>query len=141
MIALAQATPEPAALASFLEVFFYLAGSIVALLVGWRQLYPKEVPNPLTVRAHEEFATKAQLTEVHGRIKRERGELDAAIAAAEIRQRDANARLDAELTAMREQLASNNDNGNERAEKLHNRINTVLEAVSEIRGELRAARR
>ena len=140
ILPLAQAAPEPAAVASFLEVFFYLAGSCVAILVGWRQLYPKEVPSPLTVRAHEEFATKAQLTEVHGRIKRERGELDAAIAAGEARQSAALARVDAELHGVRAQLAANNEAGDDRAEKLHNRINVILESVSELRGELRSKR-
>lgn len=140
---LAQADAPPADFGPWLANFMYVVLSVVGILAGLayvKQLRekPAETPQPLIVRGADQWATQQQLTEVHGRIKRERGEIDAAIAAVRAEYRDTSQRIDAELGALREQLAANNDAGEHRAEKLHNRINAVLEASAEMRGELRS---
>lgn len=130
---LAQISPDLAAP----TVQWLVGASAVAFLANqglslWKDHF-RENPIPA-----DTYATLHQLKEAHGRIGRERAEINVAIAKIEAAQAAAAIRLDAELTALREQLASNNQAGDERAEKLHNRINTILEAVSEMRGELRA---
>jgi hypothetical protein len=140
---LAQADAPPADIGSWLANAAYLAllaASILGGLVALKNLRekPSETPQPFTVKTAEQFATQQQLTEVHGRIKRERLEIDKAIADVRTEYRDTSERIDAELRALREQLAGNNEAGEARAEKLHNRINAVLEASAEMRGEMRS---
>ena len=133
MIALAQVTtPEPTAVASFLEVFFYLAGSVVALVVGWFSIFPRkqpETPQPFTVKQAEEFATKAQLTEVHGRIGRERREIDSHFARIEAAQLAAGQRLDAELVAIRESIQESREAGEARVEKLRDAMDEQTKLI------------
>lgn len=140
---LAQVEAPPPDFGSWLANLAYLsvtAASIVGGLAAWKSYRAKEpeTPQPLIVRGADQWATHQQLTEVHGRIKRERGEIDAAIAAVRAEYRDTSQRIDAELVAVRQQLAANDKAGEARAEKLHNRINAVLETSAEMRGELRA---
>jgi len=97
----------------------------------WKEHF-RENPAPA-----DTYATLAQLKEAHGRIARERGEINAAIAKIEAAAVAANLRLDAELSALRDQLAANNTAGEDRAAKLHDRINAMLESTSELRGEVR----
>ena len=131
-ILLAQAAPEPQALSDFLAVFFYLAGSVVALVVGWFQIFPRkqaETPQPFTVRQAEEFATKAQLTEVHGRIKRERGEIDAHFARVEQAALEATRRVDHELHAIRESIEDGQRAGEARVETLREKIDDQTKLI------------
>lgn len=80
---LAQADPNPAALAQWLSIAMYLivsAASVVGLLVGIKSLRSSDsVPQPLEVKAHAGVVGQDDLTEVHGRISRERREIDAQI--------------------------------------------------------------
>ncbi|MBC8009961.1 MAG: hypothetical protein H7067_07680 [Burkholderiales bacterium] len=102
-------------------------------LTFWKE-HMREKPIP-----GETYATLTQIKEVHGRIKRERDEINIALAKIEAAQAASAIRLDAELNAIREQLAANNEAGEERAAKLHDRINVMLESTSELRGEVRHA--
>lgn len=143
VLLLAQADAPPPDFGPWLANLMYLAltgAAIVGGLAAWKSYRePRaETPQPFTVRQAEEFATKAQLTEVHGRIKRERAEIDAAINNVRAEYRETSQRIDAELAALREQLAENNAAGEARAEKLHDRINAVLESSAEMRGELKS---
>lgn len=92
---LAQSTPPPAALASFLEVAFYLVGLFTACLVAYRHLTGKSEksdvgPQPFIVKSHQEQVTKADLDkleyELHGRAKRERNEINQQIERVESQQ-------------------------------------------------------
>ena len=105
---LAQASPPPAALASFLEVAFYLVGLLTAVVVLYRHVYPAAIsPQPLTVRGHIENASSDDLREVHGRIKRERDEINRELVNLKDEQKAMRLKLDAEIS------------------DLHNRINEV----------------
>lgn len=143
MLLLAQADAPPPDFGPWLANLTYLAvtgAAIVGGLAAWRSYRePRaETPQPFTVKPADQFATQQQLTEVHGRIKRERAEIDAAINNVRAEYRETSQRIDAELLALRHQLAANNEAGEARAEKLHHRINAVLEASAEMRGELKS---
>lgn len=120
---LAQADAPPPEIVSWLAVAMYLilsAGGVVALLGGVKYLREKkeETPSPLVVKAHDEWATKAQLTEVHGRIKRERAEIDAHFARVEAAAAEAARRIDGELHLIREEIQESREAGEARVEKL-----------------------
>ncbi len=81
-------TPPPEALTSWLSVFFYLIGGITAVVMLVRAVTGRGVSTtlrdqPVEVKEHAGIATQQQLqtvkTETHGRIKREREEIDARI--------------------------------------------------------------
>ena len=134
---LAQSAPPAEALKEWLIVFGFLIG----IGVGVKKLFfdkKAETPQPLVVKASDQWASKSELDQVHGRIKRERAEIDAAINNVRAEYRETSQRIDAELAALREQLAENNAAGEARAEKLHDRINAVLENSAEMRGELKS---
>jgi hypothetical protein len=46
----------------------------LSVIIAWRKVFGAEPP------LHKEYATKSELREVHGRIKREREEIDRAFA-------------------------------------------------------------
>lgn len=105
---IAQAAPSPAALSDFLSVGFYLIGIFTAAVMLWRAWRPADIsPQPLTVREHTSFATSDDMREVHGRIKREREELNQQISAQA-----------QEVVRLREKLDME-------ISELHNRINEV----------------
>lgn len=88
MIPLLAQTPPPTAVASWLEVLFYLVGGVTAMVLLVKQFTGKSEqvhlsPTPLEVKAHETAVTRDELAKVdtalHGRLKRERGEIDAQI--------------------------------------------------------------
>lgn len=113
---IAQIAPEQ--LKPWLEVFFWLVGSVGALLgcaLAWKQLFgAKEkvsLDQPLEVKAHNAFATKEDYDNTHGRISRERREIDAKIA-----------RLEAEDARLRESLDAE-------IKELQNRVDDVPEKM------------
>jgi len=82
------APPPPEILSSWLAVFFYLVGGTTAAIILYRQVTGRGSSTtisdqPLEVKEHAGIATLQQLeavkNETHGRIKRERGEIDARI--------------------------------------------------------------
>lgn len=111
---LAQTAPDAKALASWLEVLFYLGGFVATVLgaaVAIKSLRekPAEVPQPLVTTEHPRLASQGDIDQVHGRIKRERMEIEEKIAA-----------LQAEDLRLREKLDSD-------IADLHDRINNVPE--------------
>lgn len=104
---LAQAAPDPAFLASWISVLMYLIGcaaGLVGLLVGLKTLRrpaPAPMPQPLEVREHAAYATAGQVemvkTELHGRIKRERIEINEQIARVEQAAAERSDKLDDKL--------------------------------------------
>jgi len=95
-------------------------GSFVIMLMNRRSTQKREVS------FSEEYALKSDLLQFRRDHEREIAVLLTGLA--EIRR---------EMKADREALAVA---GEARAEKIHNRINTVLEAVSELRGHVNAAK-
>jgi len=134
MLPIAQLSPDQIA-----PLVQWLVGaSAAAFLLNqglslWKDHF-RESPIPA-----DTYATLAQLKEAHGRIGRERSEINTALAKIEAAQAAATIRLDAELCSLRDQLAQNNADGEARATKLHDRINAMLESTSELRGEVRSA--
>lgn len=112
---LAEAVPDPAALSAWLSVLFYIGGFVCTVLGGavavkkLRDPAPAGTPQPLVVQEHPTIATQGDIDQLHGRIKRERTELDAALAAL----RDEDLR-------MREKFDRN-------VQELENRIDAVPE--------------
>lgn len=85
---LAQIQPPPEGVEAWLKVVFWLAVGICAVAAAFKIMTGKSgertiSPNPLRVEEHSRTATKAELEavklEAHGRIKRERTEIDAHI--------------------------------------------------------------
>lgn len=89
LLPLAQATPPPEALKLWLEVFFWLTGGVLCCVMLWRQLTG---------------GGDRQILEVHGRIKRERAELNAEIAALKQEDRLLRERLELEIKDMRQTI-------------------------------------
>ncbi len=105
---LAQLDPDPVALKSWLGVLFYIIGCITAvvLLVNQFRGGKQEITNnPLEVKQHPGSVSREELKQVHGRIERERKEIDREIAriemAAEKRMEslDKNLRTNTDLTS------------------------------------------
>ncbi len=122
MIAELSAMPLPISIeiGGWISVLFFLVG-------GWNQVEKffdrrKEAPPPaVTYQLKGDYATRQELLEL-------RHELSAQLHC-----------LDAEVTGLRAELKKDKEDllaaGEHRAEKLHGRINDVLEAVAELRGK------
>jgi polyhydroxyalkanoate synthesis regulator phasin len=80
LLAQIQNTTPPPSLSGFLESAFYIIGLITAAVVLYRQFFPAKLnPQPLEVRENHATASRKEIDELHGRIKRERIEIDAAL--------------------------------------------------------------
>ncbi len=132
---LAQTTPPPATLASWLEVFFYVIGGIAAvvgLLVGIKSLRQEKesLPQPFTVKEHKRFATYEELEAVRRDVRTLTSKFDGAVLTiredGEGRYESMNATLNTFKAEMK------NDN-----QTLHGRITELLAAFAEFRGECR----
>jgi len=134
ILPLAQADAPPADFGPWLANAMYLSLSVAGILGGlaaWKSYRAKEpeTPQPLIVQQHAEFVQKPDfdkaLREAHGRIARERTEVNAAIAA----QADATAKLT-------EKLDRNNAAGAERENRINGRIDDLRDTVSEMPGKI-----
>lgn len=123
MLPLAQAAPSAAALKDFLEVAFYIAGLVTAVVLAWRALTGRPeateiAGQPISVAAHPGTVTREELKQVHGRIERERKEIDREISrvesATERRMHSVEAKLD------------------DQTEKLNARIDAIPERTIEL---------
>lgn len=86
---LAQASPPPEALKQWMEVFFWLAGGVLACVMLWRQLTG---------------SGDKQIREVHGRIGRERLEINKEIADLKAADARLNEKLDREIKDLRDDV-------------------------------------
>lgn len=75
------ANPSAGEIKSWLEVLAWLSGIAVAIAAAWRLVTrPRtQLEQPIEVRAHAGVVTKQMYDETHGRIGRERREVDAEI--------------------------------------------------------------
>lgn len=124
---LAQADAPPPDFGPWLANLMYLAltgAAIMGGLAAWKSYRTKEAetPQPFMVKPVEELATKAQLTEVHGRIKRERQEIDAHFARIEATQLASAQRIDNELLAIRDSIQESRDAGEQRVNGLRDKL-------------------
>lgn len=85
----------------------------------------REQPTPA-----DTYATKKELHETHGRISRERKEIDAAIARVEAQQKELGAQIDSDLQAIRDQVAGNNEASEQRVERINRRLDDLNTSVS-----------
>lgn len=79
-----EASPSPESLKAWLEVFLYLGGVILTAAGIYRLLSKNhsttELANqPVEIKAHPGVVTTQELKEVHGRIARERAEINTEI--------------------------------------------------------------
>ncbi|MBC8010058.1 MAG: hypothetical protein H7067_08175 [Burkholderiales bacterium] len=95
-------------------------------LTFWKE-HMREKPIP-----GETYATKDQMREVHGRIKRERDEINRDIAAAAATAAAVRERLDAALGEMSDKLDTNNEAGREREGRINGRIDDLRDVVSDM---------
>ena len=129
MLPLAQTLPPAADLYAFTGcVVFCLA---VAVAVK-KLFFEKAAPQPFVVKPHEDAVTKNQLTEVHGRISRERKELDLALARIEAAHAAATQRLDGELRGIRDEIKESRDAGEVRMEKLRASLDDQTRLIIEV---------
>jgi hypothetical protein len=106
---LAQVEPSPTALIEWLRVLMYFVGVIGGLLgiaVAVKMLRGKdpETPQPLMVSAHPGIASASDLKQVHGRIERERKEIDASLGQLREEDKQLRARLDSEIKDMNQTI-------------------------------------
>jgi hypothetical protein len=91
----------------------------------------REQPSP-----PDTYATKKELAEAHGRMKREKAETDAKLSALhdeDIRLRE---KLDDEIAAIQQQLIANNTAAEVRVGKLNDKLDTVILGLGRVEGEL-----
>jgi len=107
---LADTTPDAMQLASWLSVLFYLGGFCCTVLGGlWalkeiRKPANAGLPQPLEVKAHAAIASKSEIDQLHGRIKREREELDAQMHELRAENRLMREKLDNEINALQDRI-------------------------------------
>jgi hypothetical protein len=100
--------PSATALASWLQVLMYLGGFVCTIIggaVGIKMLRTPAAPGtpqPLVVQAHAKYATDEDLRQTHGRISREREEIDKAVEALRAEYRALSDKLDDELKDIRQ---------------------------------------
>jgi seryl-tRNA synthetase len=111
LLAAAEASPTPESLKAWLEVFLYLCGIVAAAAVAWAHITNRasrtEISEqPLEIKAHAGTVSRDELKQVHGRIERERREIDQAIstvaAAAEKRAEKLEGKVDDNTNMTRE---------------------------------------
>lgn len=116
LLPLAQLTPaEPAAVGLWLAILGGILGVVWLALQIWEKISPRAVP-PL----HETFATKKELKESNDMFEKWIREL--------------TTRIDANRSEVRDEINAFIRQTIESQEKIHDRINEILRAVSEIRG-------
>ena len=135
---LAQSTPPPAVLASWVEVLFYLAGGTAAVVAAWYYLTGRDgerriTPQPLVVTAETQFATRAELEEVKRSVSALTEKIDHGIAALDLKRSNSLEKLHGDMQTrtdtLRAELKSDTD-------KIHNRMTDVFGALREMRGRM-----
>jgi hypothetical protein len=123
MITLLASTVPPEGFSTFLASLFYGVGLVTALLVLWKQLFPKPIPQPFMTKVEDQLVTKQECAVSHGHMH--------------TRVLTLEARMDRVERKMETDKVEIITAGEERARQIHDRINTVLSAVSELKGEIK----
>lgn len=129
----AEVMPPPDVFAGWIQVAMYLilsAGGIVGLLVGVKALRGgSPVPQPMVVKGAEQFATAEELRQAHGRIGRERDEINKEFIRLANQLAATDARMDAAINGMRKEAK-------EDMKGMHSRFDQLLSAVSKLEGRV-----
>lgn len=134
ILPLAQADAPRADFGPWLANAMYVilsAAGVVGGLAAWKSYRekPAETPQPLMVQQHAEFVQKPDfdkaMREAHGRIARERIEINAAISA--------QAAATADLA---DKIDRNNEAGSERESRINGRIDLLGDKVGEMPGKI-----
>jgi outer membrane murein-binding lipoprotein Lpp len=123
MIPLILTTTPPEGFSAFLASAFYAVGLITALLVLWRQLFPPSLPQPLITAEEKQFVTRDECTVSHNHIS-------SRVMTLESRMDRVERKMEADKIEIIHATQELSDN-------LNTRINTLLEAISEVRGEIK----
>lgn len=138
------APTSPEAAAWLIMTFLGLLGSaatLVALLVGIKKLRaPVEAPvrvgnAPLEVRAASDYATKGELGTLEGRLTAEMHQLHGRISGM---RGEMTERIDRLEKAINDELRDQRREAKGEIGGVHERINEVLSAVSELKGRFEA---
>jgi hypothetical protein len=101
---LAQAAPE--LLKAWLEVLAWLVGFCGGCIWIWTMVRPHRdpVPQPLEVKSHTAIASQGDVDQIHGRIKRERFEIEESIRQLREEDRRIREKLDNEIKELRDHI-------------------------------------
>lgn len=96
----------PDLLKPWLEVFSWIIGLSCACAWLWTMLRPSKeaVPQPLEVKAHATIASQGDIDQLHGRIKRERMEIEESLKQLREEDRRLREKLDAEIEALQDKI-------------------------------------
>ncbi len=108
---IASSAPDAQFLKDWLEVLIYICGIIATTAIAWRYLTGSASRTELTnrtvkVQAHTDAVTQQQLLETHGRISRERKEIDARAHKLEQEMKDLGGKLDDQTKEINERIDS-----------------------------------
>lgn len=99
-------------------------------------------PQPLIVRKQETFVTTEDAERHRQEVQIRMASMERMVATLMSETREDRARVQSEIAAIRSEIHSaemrQNNLDEERATKIHERINLILEAVSELRGKVEA---
>jgi len=120
---------DPATDKSLTDISLIIGGLMAAVYYGKEIFFPRDkTPQPFKVQASEKYVLAEHCALAHGEIVRQLGKHEIEITA--LREM-----IRIELPAMERRITKENDN---HSILIHNRINEILEAVSELRGEVKA---
>lgn len=100
------AEAAPVLLKPWLEVLAWLIALACGCAWLWSMLRPAKaaVPQPLEVKAHATLASQADIDQIHGRIKRERLEIDASLQLLREEDRRLREKLDTDIARLEERI-------------------------------------
>lgn len=106
---IAQLAPDAKALSSWLEVLFYLGGFVATVLgaaVALKSLREKPItpPQPFLVQEHHGMVGRGDIDQIHGRIKRERMELDDALKQLRDEDKALREKLDSKISELEDRI-------------------------------------
>jgi len=142
---LAQVEAPPSDFSGWLANGAYGVGLLGAVLWCWtliRDLRTKkeETPQPFVVAEHSAPVSKPDfdkaIKEAHGRMNREKAERDAEVAAMKAATDGLRDKVDREVDAMRDLVTESTTAGEARANRIHDRIDTVSKQVADMPREI-----
>lgn len=120
----------PTTVGDWLENLFWLVGGTTAMVALYKMLKGgSPLPQPMVVKGAQEYATAEELRQAHGRISREREEINALLAQQRQQIDDMEVTVSRSINDLRKEIKGDTMG-------VHNRINEVLAAVSELKGRL-----
>lgn len=98
---------DPGSVEAWLKSFFWLAAGLASVLgcaVAVKNLRRGNLPQPLAVAKHAKYVSDEELTQVHGRIKRERDEIEKQLEALRAEDRRLREKLDGEISDLQDRI-------------------------------------